>query len=92
MARFNPTKAFRQLRAERQREKEAILAADRRKREQRAAYARCYAALNQLMHLLRHDGAGTMDLPKATALMVEYAETLPPEWVRTRVEFSKDQW
>jgi hypothetical protein len=50
------------------------------------AYGRRRVALNHLMNLFPGEGAGAMDVGKATDLMLEYAQTLPAEWVTARVE------
>jgi hypothetical protein len=88
MERFNPAKAFEQVRAESRRKEEAAAEAGRRKHGEWAAYGRRSAALNRLLNLFpRDDSAGcAVDVPEATALMVEYAQTLPAEWVKARVE------
>jgi hypothetical protein len=91
MTRFNPAKAFKQIRVESQREKEAVVEAGRRKREAWAAYGRRSAALNQLMNLFPGESGGTVNVPRATALMIEYAQTLPAEGVKACVESVSDR-
>jgi hypothetical protein len=87
MAQFNIAKAFRKIRAESQRKKVAILEAGRGKREAWAAYGRRSAVLNCLRNLFPSETAGSpLDVRSATARMIEYAETLPTEWVRARVK------
>jgi hypothetical protein len=85
---FNPANAFQQLRAESRREKEAALEMCRRKDAEWAADSRRRAALYQLMHLFPSDTAGcAVDVGRATARMIEYAQTLPAEWVKAHVAF-----
>jgi hypothetical protein len=91
MARFNTAKAFKQVRAESQRQKKAVIEAGRRKHEEWVAYGRRSAALNYLMNLFPGESTGTVDVRRATALMVEYAQTLPVEWVKARVKSVSDR-
>jgi hypothetical protein len=56
--------------------------------EKWAAEDRRAAALHQLMKLFPSDTAGgTADVGRAAAGMIEYAQTLPLEWVKARVAF-----
>jgi hypothetical protein len=89
MAEFNPAKAFEQVRAARRREEEVAAEAWRRTRDRWAAIDKGRAALNHLLNLLPGgDSAGvTVDVGKATDLMVEYAQMLPADRVKARVEF-----
>jgi hypothetical protein len=88
MARFNPAKTFKQIRSDSQREIKAAEKVRQQKQEQWAAYARRSKALNHLRDLFPQEGAEhTLDVLRASHLMVEYAQTLPAEWVRGRVKF-----
>ena len=87
MARFNPVRAFKQIGAETQREKKAAEEAWRRQRAEWAAYGRRSAALNRLMNLFPGENQDcTLDVQTATALLVEYAQTLSGKWVKARVK------
>jgi hypothetical protein len=78
MARFDPAKAFQQIRTESQQDKAAALEAARRKQQEWTNQHRRSTAMNQLMCLFSSTAAdGRVDLGKATALMVDYAQTLP---------------
>jgi hypothetical protein len=88
MTPFDPSKAFQQVREEGRRERQVALERCRRKEEWWAAYRRRAAALNRLMELFPKDTEGvTVDVGRVTALMVEYAQTLSVEWVKSRVAF-----
>jgi hypothetical protein len=87
MARFDPMKAFKQIRAERNRQKQAYQEWAKCDRENLAAYFKRSAAINQLMNVFPREGRGTITVEQAAALMVEFAETLPAEWVEARVQF-----
>jgi hypothetical protein len=91
MARFNSAKAFKQIRRDSRREKLAAEKAWRRKREEWAAFGRRRAAMYQLIGLFAREGREgddyTVDVQKATALMVAYAQTLPGKWVKACLKF-----
>jgi hypothetical protein len=90
MKRFNPMKAFQQIRAESQQQKQATEEWAQRERQKWAAYGTRSRAFNQLMQLFPREAAGTLDIPKAVALMVEFAQTIPTEWLKARVRFVSD--
>jgi hypothetical protein len=88
MALFNPAKTFKQIRADSQSHEKAAEKVRQQKREQWAAYGQRSAALNRLRDLFLPEGAEyTLDVQKASALMIEYAQTLPAKWVEGRVKF-----
>jgi hypothetical protein len=87
MSQFNPTKAFAQLRAEIQSKKEAAKAVNRPRKVAWAAFARRRSAFHQLTNLFPQEGSGTLDVRKATDLMVEFAETLPTQELKAHVRF-----
>jgi hypothetical protein len=92
MKRLNFREAFRQMRAENKRAKEAAVERGRNAREAWAAYGRRRAALHKLMNLFPSDqGPCALDVEKATALMIEYAQTLPAAWLRARVDFVSER-
>jgi hypothetical protein len=87
MKRFNPTKAFKKLRAKSQRQKKAGAELARSKQEQWTASAQRSNIILQLNNLFPREGAGTLDVGHATKLMIEYAQTLSAKWVKARVKF-----
>jgi hypothetical protein len=91
MKRFNPSKAFQQIRAESQGQKRATEEWAQREREKWAAYSTRSRAFDRLMQLFPREAAGTLDIPKAVALMVEFAEAIPTEWLKARVRFVRDR-
>jgi hypothetical protein len=89
---FNPAKAFQQIRAESQRAKEAAEEPSRLKQEAWDAFGRGRVVFQQLMSLFPPENEGcTWDGARAAALMVKYAQTLPAEWVKARVEFVRER-
>jgi hypothetical protein len=84
MPRFNATKAFEHLRVQNKRQKEAALEACLLKQKEWAAYGQRNTALYGLMNVFPFESAGMVDVQRATALMVEYAQTLSSEWVKAR--------
>jgi hypothetical protein len=87
MAQFNPANAFERIRAESQQQMKAIAELFQRKREAWDAYRRRKAAVIQLRALLFLGcEAGEMNIQAATGLMIEYAQTMPPKWVKGRVK------
>lgn len=92
MTPFEPSKAFQQVRAESQRQREAAGEIARRTQEKWAAEGRRAVACLELINILPCDNAGgTADIARATALMVEYAQTLPLEGVKDRVTFVSER-
>jgi hypothetical protein len=87
MAQFNPANAFKRIRAESQQEINAIAELSQRKRDAWEAYRRRQAAVIQLGNLLvlGREG-GQVNTEAATGLMIEYAQTVPPKWVKARVK------
>jgi hypothetical protein len=89
---FDPAKAFQQIRAASQRAKEAAEERSRQKQEASAAFGRGRAAFHQLVNLFPGETeCCTWDGARAAALMVKYAQTLPVEWVKARVEFVRER-
>jgi hypothetical protein len=43
------------------------------------------------MQLFPCEAGGTLDIPRAVALMVEFAQTIPTEWLKARVRFVSDR-
>jgi hypothetical protein len=91
MKRFNPGKAFQQIRAERQQQKQACKEWALRERQKWAAHSTRSRAFNRLMQLFPREAAGTLNIPKAVALMVEFAQTIPTDWLQARVRFVSDR-
>jgi hypothetical protein len=91
MKRFNSKKAFKKLRTESQRRKKAGAELARRKQEQWNAPLQRSNIILRLMNLIPREGVGTLDVGQATKLMIEYAQTLPEEWVKARVRFASDR-
>ena len=91
MAPLNPRQAFQQLRAERQRHEQACAEAGQRKLEQWTASDRRAATCDRLMNLFASQGAGGVDVSEAAALLVEFAATLPADWVQARVRFVSER-
>jgi hypothetical protein len=93
LAKFNTLRAFQQIREESKREQEAAAEVARRKQEAWAAYRRRNAALNQLISLLLPSDSTdcTSDVRRLAALMIEYAQTLPAEWVKARVRWVRER-
>jgi len=92
MAPFDTANAFQQIRAESQRESEAAEEQYRLKQEAWAAYDRRSAAFRQLIDSLPCETAVcTWDVGRATAQLIEYAQTLPAKWVTARVEFVRER-
>jgi hypothetical protein len=92
MVPFDAAKAFQQIRAESQRERDAADEQYLQKQEAWAAYDRRSAAFGQLIDSLPCETAVcTWDVGRATAQMIEYAQTLPVEWVKARVEFVRER-
>jgi hypothetical protein len=88
MAQFNPAKTFKEIRADSQRHEKAAAKMRQQQKEQWAAYSRRSAVLNHLRDLFLQEGTEcTLDVQKASALMVEYAQSLPAKWVKARVKF-----
>jgi hypothetical protein len=86
---FDPAKAFEQIRAESQRQREAAAECARRKREEWEANHRRIAAFGRLCNLLPRLADPTNDppdIPRLAALMIEYARDIPAGWVEARVE------
>jgi hypothetical protein len=84
MPRFNAMKAFEHLRVQSKRQKEAALEACLLKQKEWTAYGQRNTALNGLMNVFPFESAGVVDVQRAAALMVEYAQTLSSEWVKAR--------
>jgi hypothetical protein len=91
MKRFNPRKAFQQIRAESQRHQQVSEEWAQRERQKWAADSTRRRAFNRLMQLFPREAAGTLDIPKAVALMVEFAQTIPTNWLQARVRFVSDR-
>src|SRR5262249_4729445 len=90
MKRFNPRNSFQQIRAEGQRQKQAAEQWAQRERQKWAAYSTRRRAFNRLLQIFPREAAGTLDTPKAAALMVELAQTIPTVWLKARVRFVSD--
>ncbi len=84
MPQFNATKAFERLRAQSRRQKIAVLEAGMRKQKEWAAHGQRSAALSRLMNVFPSQSDGAVNVPRVTALMIEYAETLSVDWVKAR--------
>ncbi|HTU92493.1 MAG TPA: hypothetical protein VMF69_20595 [Gemmataceae bacterium] len=92
MSPFDPAKTFQQIRTESQREREAAAEASRRTWEAWEAEGRRGFALRELIQNFPSDRAGgTAEVGRVTALMVEYAQTLPVERVKRRVAFVRER-
>jgi hypothetical protein len=88
MEQLNPAEAYKKVREESQRDKQAVLEAARRQEEYQAAYSRRYSASNRLMRLWpNHSEGRTLDVEPITASMIECAQGRSQEWVQARVAF-----
>ena len=88
MTPFDPAKAFQQVRDEKQREREAAAEWGRRTSEAWAAYDRRLAVLYQLIQSFPCD---TAEVGRVTSLMIDYAQTLPREWLKARLTFVRER-
>ena len=91
MKQFNSRRAFQQIRTESQRQKQAFEEWAKRERQKWAAYSKRRGAFHQLMQLFSREAAGALDIPMAAALMVEFGQTIPAEWVKARVRFVRNR-
>jgi hypothetical protein len=91
MKRFSLKKTFKKLRSESQHRQKAGAELARRKQEEWTASSKRSTIILQLNDILPREDAGTLDVERATKLMIEYAQTLSTDWVKARVKFVNDR-
>src|SRR5262249_46586391 len=91
MAPADPKHALQQCRAEHQRRQQALNDAGRRVQQRWAAEDRRSAACQQLLDIWPGQGTGPVDGDRVAALLVQWAATLPADWVHARVQFVRQR-
>jgi hypothetical protein len=88
MSQPSPSEVFEQLREASERQREQAAEAARLDRQRMDAYFRRAKILHQLSNLL---AGGTVDVSRLSSLMIDYAGTLPAEWLQARVKRVQDR-